>query len=134
MKKFMNFTTFLLIAGTSFSQEPNKSKTLISKDYLTKSKNQKIAGKIFLGLGGALLISVIPVGISDFRQTLAKLLLTASVVSFAGGIYLLIRSNKNKRIATSGIGYLKIENAPSVQKMGIAFQSYPAISIRINLR
>ena len=134
MKKAVFFLLLLALEETSYSQQTDKSKTLNTNDFLVKSRNEKIAGKIFLGGGAALILTGFAVGLSDFHHTLSAVLLVTGVVSMGTGITLLRASTRNKRIATSGIGYFKFENTQSIQKMGIAFQSHPAISIRINLR
>ena len=127
MKKLIISISFLLFLVSSFAQQT-------SKDYLIKSRNEKIAGGILIGSGVGLLLTGVFVGASDFHQTLSIILLGAGVASF-GIAYSLFRvSARNKRIAMSGGVGLKIEKSPSIQQFGIALHSYPAISVRINLK
>ena len=127
MKKLLISLSFLLLLSTSFSQQTNM-------DYLKKSRNEKIAGGIFIGGGVGLLLTGLFEGATDFHQTLSIILLGASVLSFGTAYSLFRASARNKKIAMSGNIGLKIERKPAIHQFAIVPPSYPAICLQINLR
>ena len=54
-------------------------------------------------------------------------------LSTLGSIPLFIASGRNKRKANAATTFFKMEKTPVIQQTGFAYQSYPAVSVKIRL-
>jgi hypothetical protein len=128
MKKQLAVLLLLALACTSFCQQmpatpPTKS------DYLAKSKSQKIAAWIFLGVGAGAFAIAAPGKVSF---DILPVLVIGGAVAVLTSIPLFIGAAKNKRKARNASAFLKIESRPAIQNTFIASTYYPAVSLRIN--
>jgi hypothetical protein len=113
---------------TSFCQKTNDSVPAIKTNYLAKSKSQKTAGFIFLGIGVTTL-TIAAVGDLDF-DALGTLVFVGGIATVAS-IPLFIASGKNKRRAMKASAFIKMETVPLLQKQSFVQSSYPAFSMHI---
>jgi len=129
MKKIMVYFLMLALPVTSFCQA-NDSVPVVKTDYLAKSKSQKTAAFIFLGIGVTAL-TVAAVGDLDF-DALETLVIVGGVATVVS-IPLFIASGKNKRRAMKASAFIKMEKATIIERQSFVQSSYPAISFKINL-
>ncbi|NOT52016.1 MAG: hypothetical protein HOP10_12150 [Chitinophagaceae bacterium] len=136
MKIFLICFLFLAVTTSAYSQQTTPSPVLTKKDYLKKSKNQKTAAWLFLAGGGAL----IAIGAQDVDDKAGYSDGTRSAAAVVAGIgalgvstTLFIASARNKRKGEAMAFDFKMEKAPVLQQNGLAYNSYPAISLRIKL-
>ena len=119
----------LIISVTSFSQQTDPSQPLIREDYLKKSKGQKTAAFILLGVGVGMFAIAAPGNVSfDALGTLVGI----GAVATLSSIPLFIASGRNKRKAMAATASFKIETGAGIQNTSIISRSYPAISLRIS--
>lgn len=130
MKKIMIYFLLLSLPVTSFCQKSNDSVPVIKTDYLAKSKSQKTAAFILLGIGVTTL-TIAAVGDLDF-DALGAVVVVGGVATVAS-IPLFIASGKNKRKAMKASAFIKMEKATSFQRQSFVQSSYPAIAFKINL-
>lgn len=137
MKKFIILSAAsLLISLNCTSQVTEKT------DYLQKSKNQKTAAFVLLGVGAALDIGGIIATISNANKELDNLFLENSVnhtteyvlyaagtACLAGSLTLFILSKSNKKKAVS-LG-LDLQQLKQLNKGSLYTVSYPALSMKI---
>jgi hypothetical protein len=128
MKKIMIYILMLALPVISFCQKTNDSVPAIKTDYLAKSKSQKTAGFIFLGIGVTTL-TIAAVGDLDF-DALGTLVFVGGIATVAS-IPLFIASGKNKRRAMKASAFIKMETVPLLQKQSFVQSSYPAFSMHI---
>lgn len=139
MKKFIILSAAsLLISLNCTSQVTEKT------DYLQKSKNQKTAAFVLLGVGAALDIGGIIATISNANKELDNLFLENSVnhtteyvlyaagtACLAGSLTLFILSKSNKKKAVSlGIDTRQFQQ---LKKGDIHAVNYPALTMKIKL-
>lgn len=118
----------LLMATTSFCQQHLPSQTITREAYLKKSRSQKIAGFVFLGIGITTFALLSPGNTSfDNLATFA----IAGTVSTLASVPLFIASGKNKRRARKASAYLKLERGRSFVHNGLPLRTYPAASLKI---
>lgn len=149
MKSITLFISILLFSVDSFAQlpEPVKPTPLdLRNDYLKKSKSQETTAWILLGGGAALFTTgaiVFPKGWDIFWDTtpeeerkadLAGALIFAGSITMLSSIPLFIASGKNRRRGNNITGSLIIENSTSIQKKSFAKISFPAFSLKLNLK
>src|SRR5258705_8651639 len=134
MKKIVTCIALLIVANSIYSQQNNPSPALTKKDYLQKSKNQKMAAWLFTG-GGMVITGL---GISDGGDNTGKsessrktVLIVTGLAAVAVGITLFITATENKKRAES-LSF-RMENAPLIQQGSFVNHSYPALSFRLNL-
>lgn len=138
MKKIIVFPLLLLLSAASFSQQKSPSPTLTKQDYLKKSKNQKTAAWVLLG-GGAVLAGA-GFLIGDSKESSFNDASTGAVIggigvlSMIGSIPLFIASAKNKKRGMSASAYFKKEDIIIPRGYGMVRSSFPALSVKINLR
>lgn len=125
----MVYFLMLALPVTSFCQA-NDSVPVVKTDYLAKSKSQKTAAFIFLGIGVTAL-TVAAVGDLDF-DALETLVIVGGVATVVS-IPLFIASGKNKRRAMKASAFIKMEKATIIERQSFVQSSYPAISFKINL-
>jgi hypothetical protein len=138
MKKITLFAMLLVLSVTSFSQQNNPSPTRTKEDYLLKSKNQKTTAWVLLGGGTALIGVGFLIGDgkeSSFSSAATGVVMAGiGVLSIIGSIPLFIASGKNKRKGMALSAFIKMENTAMVQGYSMTHTSYPALSVKINLR
>ena len=142
MKKVIFFLLLLSFSLRGFSQRITKDLSE-TKYYLQKSKNQKTAAWLLLS-GGAVMgatgyVLFIYEGLKGdgIYGTKAKLALTmfyAGGAAIVGSIPLFIASARNKGISMSATAGLKMENNISQLQPSFVKASYPALSLKINLK
>ena len=135
MKKTILCTMMMAFAMSAFSQPINSKPPMTSQEYLTKSKDQKEAAWVLLGLGvtgiGA---SVLIASSSDFLESdgagLGILFIGGSLLTLTS-IPVFIASGKNKRRAMEALTYIKIEQVPS----GLGYTpkqiAIPAVAVNV---
>jgi len=128
MKKIMVYFLLLVLPATSFCQQTNDSVPVVKTDYLGKSKSQKTAAFIFLGIGVTTL-TIAAVGDVNF-DALGVLVVVGGAATIAS-IPLFIASGKNKRKAMKASAFMKMETIPLLQKQSYIQNSYPALSVNI---
>jgi len=128
MKKIMVYFLLLVLPATSFCQQTNDSVPVVKTDYLAKSKSQKTAAFIFLGIGVTTL-SIAALG--DVNFDALGVLVVVGGVSTIASIPLFIASGKNKRKAMKASAFIKMETVPLLQKQSYIQNSYPALSVNI---
>ncbi len=134
MKKIITCIALLIVANSIYSQQNNPSPALTKKDYLQKSKNQKMAAWLFTG-GGMVIMGL---GISGGGDNTGKsessrktVLIVTGLAAVAVGITLFITATENKKRAES-LSF-RMENAPLIRQGSFVNHSYPALSFRLNL-
>ena len=130
MKKSMVYFLLLALPLISFCQKTNDSVPAVKTDYLVKSKSQKTAAFILLGIGVTTL-TIAAVGDLDF-DALGAVVIVGGVATIAS-IPLFIASGKNKRKAMNMSTAIKMEKATIVERQSFVQSSYPAIAFKINL-
>ena len=123
---------FLLLAlpATILCQKSNDSVAVVKTDYLVKSKSQKTAAFILLGIGVTTL-TIAAVGDLDF-DALGAVVIVGGVATIAS-IPLFIASGKNKRKAMKASAFIRMETIPLLQKQSFEPKSFPAFSVNFNL-
>ena len=142
MKKFFFFLSLLAVSATSFCQPITTSDTTVKIDYLKRSKAQTKTSLVFLGGGAALFAAGIIIdnhskstGL-DFTPALGAggFLCVIGAIAIVSSVPLFIFSRINKGRAMNTSASLKFENAPAIQGYKMVHTSYPALSVKINLR
>jgi len=128
MKKIMIYFLLLALPATSFCQKTNDSVPVVKTDYLAKSKSQKTAAFILLGIGVTTL-TIAAVGDLDL-DALGTVVGVGGIATIAS-IPLFIASGKNKRKAMNASAFIKMETIPLLQKQSFVQNSYPAFSVHI---
>ena len=128
MKKIIAYFLMLVLPVISFCQKKNDSVPVVKTDYLAKSKSQKTAAFILLGIGVTTL-TIAAVGDLDL-DVLGTVVIVGGVATIAS-IPLFIASGKNKRRAMKASAFIKMETVPLLQKQSYMQNSYPALSVNI---
>ena len=125
MKHLVIFFLVLIISQTSFGQDINQPKPVLTKsDYLHKSKSQKVAGFVLLGVGvGA--VAAVSSGDATFNATEVAVIAAGACV--ATSIVLFIASGRNKRKAAAMAVNFKWERFPELQTRTISYS--PALKM-----
>jgi O-antigen/teichoic acid export membrane protein len=138
MKKFIICTMLMAMAATSFCQETNSTQPLTKQDYLKKSKDQKTAALVLVGVGGGLIVVGIVNGVKGFddwsNDSYYGRAVTFSIIGAVGvlsSIPLFIASHRNKRKAMRFS--FKNESAPQLLKNSFAYRFVPSLSLKILL-
>jgi len=126
MKKTIVYFLMLVLPVISFCQKTNDSVPVVKTDYLAKSKSQKTAAFILLGIGVTTL-TIAAVGDLDL-DILGTVVIVGGAATIAS-IPLFIASGKNKRRAMKASASIKIETVPLIQKQSYIQNSYPAFSV-----
>ena len=130
MKKIMIYFLLLALPATSFCQNANDSVPVVKTDYLAKSKSQKTAAFILLGIGVTTL-TVAAVGDLDL-DVLGTVVIVGGAATIAS-IPLFIASGKNKRKAMKASAFIKMETIPLLHKQSFEPKSFPAFSVNFSL-
>ena len=130
MKKIILFTILLIVTITSFSQQTDPSQPLTKLDYLRKSKSQKTAGFVLLG------ITAVCIGIAtpgDVSFDVLPVLVIGGAGAAVGSILLFSAARRNKRKAMKMSASIDAKKIPDFLASGIFSEYYPAISLKIHL-
>lgn len=130
MKKAILFTALLIISTSSFSQQTESTQPLTKEDYLKKSKSQKTAGFVLLGIGVACIAIAAP---GDVSFGVLPVLVIGGAGAAVGSILLFSAASRNKRKAMKMTASIDAKKIPNVSSSGILYNSYPAISFKIKL-
>ena len=130
MKKIIAYFLMLVLPVISFCQKTNDSVPVVKTDYLAKSKSQKTAAFILLGIGVTTL-TIAAVGDLDL-DVLGTVVIVGGVATIAS-IPLFIASGKNKRRAMKASAFIKMEKPTIVEMQSLVQGSYPAIAFKIDL-
>jgi len=130
MKKIIAYFLMLVLPVISFCQKKNDSVPVVKTDYLAKSKSQKTAAFILLGIGVSTL-TIAAVGDLDL-DILGTVVIVGGVATIAS-IPLFIGSGKNKRRAMKASAFIKMEKATIIERQSFVQSSYPAMAFKINL-
>jgi hypothetical protein len=142
----------ILVAGLLFStlavtaQPTTRSIPELKADYLQLSRNQKTAALLMLGGGAVLAAGGMLIALNsafyDWWDDSAtpKGYVAGTIMFYVGGaamlgsIPLFIAGAKNKGRAMSASAHLKMEPVVNIQERSFVKSSYPAISIKFNLK
>lgn len=139
-KAFFTVVAILFFAINCFSQSAEKT------DYLQKSKNQKTAAFVLLGLGAALDIGGIIATFSNANKEVDNIigpqttsvnhgaeyaLYIAGTACLAGSLTLFILSKSNKKKALS-LG-IDTQQFQQLRKSNLYAVNYPALTMKIRL-
>jgi protein-S-isoprenylcysteine O-methyltransferase Ste14 len=131
MKSLFVIFTFLFFSASVFSQTI-ASATIAEKKtaYLKKSKGQRTAAFILLGVGGGCFALAAPGNVDfDVLGTLVVIGAAATITS----IPLFISAGKNKRRAMALTVGINMDQSTEASKYGISMVRYPALSLHLNL-
>ena len=129
MKKQFAVLLLLAISCTCFGQELPAT-PLTKSDYLTKSRSQRTAAWISLGIGVAAFAIAAP---GNIGFDILPVIVIGGGVAILTSIPLFIGAAKNKRKARNASAFLKVESLQAIQHTFIARTYYPALSLKINL-
>ena len=132
-------------AFITFSQPLSKYQPDIKEkdQYLQKSKKQKTAAWLLLSGGTVMCASgyyffiyegMLGDGVYATKAKLALAMFYTGGAAIVGSIPLFIASARNKGISMSATAGLKIENNISQLQPSFVKKSYPALSLKINLK
>src|SRR5687768_18608518 len=94
MKKLLLLSMFSLSVTSFHGQDTTSPLPMTKEDYLQRSKGQKIAGFVLLGVG-TIFVAIAAPGTTSFETT--QVLAVGAVVAVLSSIPLFISSGKNKR-------------------------------------
>lgn len=134
MKCIVVILLLVFAVSNIYSQQTNPSPVLNKKDYLKKSKNQKLAAWLFLTGGGTAIAlgakDVDPqLGNSDKSRSATLIVVGIAALSVSTTLFIASARNKHKSEALS----FKMERAPIIQQGSFAYKSFPAVSLRLRL-
>jgi hypothetical protein len=142
MKKIVLILVLLSFTFSGYSQRITKDMSEANY-YLQKSKKQKTAAWILLS-GGTVMCAAGYVffiyeglkgdGIYGTKAKLSLAMFYAGGAAVVGSIPLFIASARNKGISMSATAGLKMENNISQLQSSFVKTSYPALSLKINLK
>lgn len=128
MNKATLTAVFIIFSLTCFSQETKPvNPPLTKQEYMKKSKTNKIAAWILLGVGATCFAIVAP-GNTDF-DNLGTIVVIGGI-SVLTSIPLFIAAAKNKKRALNASAFFKIQKIPALPNM--AYANMPALSVRLN--
>lgn len=130
MKKIILIFLLLITSAISFSQQTEPFKPVTKEDFLKRSKSQKTAGFVFLGIT-AVCIAIAAPGDVSFG-TLPVLVIGGAGAAVAS-ILLFSAAGRNKRKAMKMSAYIDAKKIPDITTSGIFLEYYPALSLKINL-
>lgn len=136
MKKIIIAALLLILANSTFCQQPNPSPTLTKQDILKKSKTQKTVAWVLMGVGvfsaGLGSVSTNPNGYwGDNSNSNSTIFLVAGLAAIGTSIPFFIASSKNrKKAATLSISNEKIK---TIKEFGFTYRSSPSIALKIQL-
>ena len=133
MKQILISTSLLLIIfNSSFSQSIQEKSTAIQTDYLKKSKNQKTAAWILVGVGSlSTLLGTIQVNPDYGENNNSTFLLVGGLVTLGASVPLFIASARNKKKAMSLT--FKNETTQQFLKASVKHRNIPSLNFKLNL-
>ena len=149
MKKLIFLLSFIAATACCFAQETDITKPLNKNDYLQKSKNQKTAAWVMLGVGAALDAAGIAKTLSNASKEVDYIfgqpqqqavsvnhgaeyaLYIAGTAALATSLTLFIAAKRNKTKAAS-LSF-KNELAPQLQSSTVHYSPVPSLSLKIKL-
>jgi len=147
MKKITIYILLMTISTASFSQSIPTNLSPVRTDYLQKSHHQKTAAWVLLGGGGLMASIGSIISAKDVTNNLVNLfdpnyqqssntgpvLMVLGTVTMLGSVPLFIASSRNKRKAMTLSTSFKLEKIPVIFQKSLVQNSYPALSLKINL-
>lgn len=130
MRKLVVLLPVLFIAFTVYCQEVTPSAPLTKQDYLQKSKSQKTAAWILLGVGAGLVAVAAP-GTVSFD--ILPILSIGAAAAIIGSIPLFISAGKNKRKGMAMAINLNMQHSPVNTYSGLVKHSLPGIAVKLRL-
>ena len=148
MKKLIFLLSFTAATACCFAQETDITKPLSKNDYLQKSKNQKTAAWVMLGVGAALDVAGIATTLSNASKELdytfgfgqpqtsvnhagEYVLYIAGTAALGASLALFIAAKRNKTRAASLT--FKNEMTPQLQNSTVHYSPLPSLSLKIKL-
>jgi hypothetical protein len=133
MKQILISASLLLIIFTSsFSQSTQDKLPAIENDYLKKSKNQKTAAWILVGVGSlSTLLGTVQVNPDYGENNNSTFLLVGGLVALGASVPLFIASAKNKKKAMSLT--FKSENIRQILNSSIVNRNIPSLNLKLDL-
>ena len=119
-----------MMSAASFCQKTNDSVPVVKTDYLAKSKNQKTAAFILLGIGVTTLTIA---SVADLDLDAVGAVVVVGGAATIASIPLFIASGKNKKKARNITTNIKMEKATIFEKQFFVQSSYPAVTFKISL-
>jgi len=139
MKKIILFFACLLLINDAYCQTPSDStskENFTKQYYFQKSKNQKTGAWVLISAGIAIsgITVVSELNNMNFNSPKTKQPVgpKITIACIAGSIPLFIAAARNKRKGLNATAYFKMEKIPVLLETTINFQSYPAISVKLN--
>ena len=130
MRKFATIILLLSLSITSFSQTDSSKQVMTRQDYLARSRGQKIAGFVLLGVGATCAAIAAPGNVSF--ETLGTLVTVGGIAALAS-IPLFIAAGRNKRKARNASAGIDLQKMLLIQPNSYAFHYYPAVKLRFRL-
>lgn len=133
MKQILISASLLLIIFTSsFSQSTQDKLPANENDYLKKSKNQKTAAWILVGVGSlSTLLGTVQVNPDYGENNNSTFLLVGGLVALGASVPLFIASAKNKKKAMSLT--FKSENIRQILNSSIVNRNIPSLNLKLDL-
>lgn len=132
MKKLVSLSLLLIISTIIFGQQdPIFVPGTTKQDYLKKSKNQKRAAWVLLGIGSlSVLAGSIEVNPNYGESTNRPYLVIGGLIAAGASIPNFIASGRNKKRAMS----LSFNNyrVPQMRKNNFVFSTIPSLSLRVS--
>ena len=122
----------LLIFNSSFSQSTQEKSTASQNDQLKKSKNQKTAAWILVGIGAlSTLLGTIQVNPDYGQNDNSTFFLVGGLVTLGASVPLFIASAKNRKKAMSLT--LKNETTQQFLNTRVKNRNIPSLNLKLNL-
>jgi hypothetical protein len=146
MKKIIFLLIFIAATCSCFSQNTGNTTPVTEKSYLQKSKNQKTAAFVLLGVGAALDIGGIIATASNADKEVGNIFTTsqnsvnhgaeyalyiAGTTALIGSLTLFIVSKSNKKKGMS-VG-LNTQQFYQLKKSNLYSLNYPSLTMKISL-
>ena len=126
----MIYIMLAMMSAASFCQKTNDSVPVVKTDYLAKSKSQKTAAFILLGIGVTTLTIA---SVADLDLDAVGAVVVVGGAATIASIPLFIASGKNKKKARNITTNIKMEKATIFEKQFFVQSSYPAVTFKISL-
>ena len=130
MKKTTLIFLLLITSATSFSQPTEPFKHVTKEDFLKRSKSQKTAGFVFLGIAATCIAIAAP---GDVSFDVLPVLVIGGAGAAVTSILLFSAAGRNKRKAMKMSASIDAKKNPDLTSSGIFLEYYPALSFKIYL-
>ena len=133
MKKTAILFLLIILSASTFSQQTNPVPTVTKPDYLQKSKNQKTAAWILLGVGTAMAAGGFIWASSNIfsKSSGSEVLFFVGIGCMTGSIPLFIFSSKNRKRAMSAS--FIFQQSPQLQNNILVKREIPSLTLKISL-